>query len=111
MELYKELADKCEIEKNSRVYIPNEALQFFVRLIIMDYARNKKNSYIALGYTSGLFDGSGAVCSKSVEKYYKEINKETEEIDKKFEKKDIYKFFGVAIEYTEKNNNIKKRTI
>ena len=75
MKLYQKLAEKCEIEKNSKVYIPDEALKFFVRLVITDYHLIQNNGYMNLGYTSGLFDGSGNVCAKSIENYYKEIHK------------------------------------
>lgn len=111
MELYKELAEKCKIEENSHVGIPDEALKFFVRLILINRNNEQTPSFIQLGYNSGLFDGTGSVDFNSVQKYYEAINKKIKEIEQSTERPDLSHVFGVNFEYTQKNENIKKNKL
>lgn len=111
MALYKELAEKCKIEENSHVYIPDEALKFFVRLILINKNKEQEQSFIQIGYCSGLFDGTGRVDFNSVQKYYEAINKKIKEIEQSTERPDLSNVFGVNFEYTQKNEHIKKNKL
>lgn len=51
MKLYQRLALECEIEKNSHVQVPDEALHFFTRLVIMGESFAEGNNNL----TSGTF--------------------------------------------------------
>lgn len=103
MELYKELANKCKIEERSRVYIPDEALKFFVRLIIANHCKDKKESFIELGYTSGLLNGTGDVLMESLKDYYMEISKKVIEIEQNKGRFYIESDLGVKFEFQRKN--------
>jgi cytochrome c biogenesis protein ResB len=102
MEIYKFLAEKCKIEENSRVYIPDEPLRNFVRLVIHDQSIE---NFMPLGYTSGLFNGTGDVNFNSVKKFHEEICKEIKEFQKEHGNLGIYEHFGVDIKYTKKENS------
>ena len=109
MELYKSLAEKCKIEENSRVYVPDEALRMFVRLIISDQSLEK---FAPFGYTAGLFDGTGDIHWKSVENFYEEVSKEVLRLKSENKMFGIYEHFGVELKYSPKEeqaNRIKNK--
>ncbi len=107
MELYKTVAEKCKIEENSRVHIPDEALRMFVRLIISDPSEEK---FAEFGYISGLFNGTGSISYNSVKEFHKEISTEVVKLENEKKMFGIYEYFGVDIKYTE-NPNYKRKSL
>jgi hypothetical protein len=108
MELYKSLAQKCNIEENSRVYVSDEALRMFVRLIISDPSEEK---FAVFGYTSGLFDGTGGVDYHSVKQFHEEVSKEVKKLESEDKMFGIYEHFGVDIKYVHKENFERKSKV
>lgn len=107
MELFKQIAQECEIENNSRVFIPDEPLRTFTRLIAHHYggsslSSEKEDKFAVFGYMSGLFDGSGNVDFESVKKYYDRVLQEIDTYKKDKPNLGLYDFLGVNIKYAQK---------